>query len=532
MASELKWPLSSVVYHIYPRSLFDTNSDGIGDLKGIEKKLDYLVDLGINAIWISPIYRSPMKDFGYDISDHADVDSIFGNMKNFDSLIKNAHRKNIKVMIDYVPNHTSDQHKWFEESRSSKDNPKRDWYIWAQGKADGSPPNNWRSYFGGSAWQLDAQTNEYYLHTFDKHQPDLNWRNPELEKAMLEVLKFWLQKGVDGFRVDAIDWVYKDPSLRDEPHNPNRAEGKHSEYDHLIHTYTFSLPETIEVMKKFVKVVKQFDHKFIVAEAHLDLQEIIKRYVTVGWKWYQPFNFSLIYLPWKAEIHKQYIDEYDKALGELYVPCFVLGNHDQHRVGTRIGIKQARIAAILQLTLRGLPFIYYGEEIGMTDNHIPSDQIQDTYEINSPKLGFGRDPERTPMQWDDGKYAGFSSSKPWLPINPNYTKINVRSEEKDPKSMLTLYKLLIRLKKGNAVLREGKYVALPMPADNVLAFIREHDGNKILVLLNFDDRDKKISMNFKKAKIICEDTLTDKPGKIIDLTDFKLEGNEGYILQI
>jgi alpha-glucosidase len=252
----------------------------------------------------------------------------------------------------------------------------------------------------------------------------------------------------------------------------------------------------------------------------------------VGWRWYQPFNFSLINLPWKAEIHKQYIDAYDKALGDLYIPCYVLGNHDKHRVGTRIGIKQARIAAMLQLTLRGLPFVYYGEEIGMTDNHISSDQIRDTYEINSPKLGLGRDPQRTPMQWTDGKYAGFSDSKPWLPINPNYTKINVESEKKDPKSMLALYKLLIRLKKGNAILREGKYMALPQPAENVLAFIREHEGNKILVILNFDDKDKKVSMDFKSAKIICEDTLTEEPGKIIDLTDFTLEGNEGYILQI
>jgi len=532
MADGLKWPLSSIVYHIYPRSLKDSSSDGIGDLRGIEEKLDYLLELGINAIWISPIYTSPMADFGYDVADYRDIDQMFGKMKDFDNLIKKAHDKGIKLMMDYVPNHTSSQHIWFKEASSSKNNPKRDWYIWADPKADGSAPNNWKSVFGGSAWHLDSKTNQYYLHSFYKDQPDLNWRNSDLEKAMLDVLRFWLDKGVDGFRVDAVDWVYKDPLFRDEPRNPNTLEGKHSEYDHILHTRTFGLKETISVMKKIVKVVKEYENTFIVAEAHLDLQAIIERYVSIGWRWYQPFNFSLINLPWKAEIHKQYIDEYDKALGDLYIPCYVLGNHDQHRVGTRIGVKQARIAAMLQMTLRGLPFIYYGEEIGMTDNHISAEQVQDPYEILSPKLGLGRDPERTPMQWDDSKYAGFSDSKPWLPINPNYTSVNVKSEEKDDKSMLSLYKLLIKLKKTNPVLHEGKYIALPHPADNVLAFMREKGESKILVLLNFDDKTKKISLPFKSAKIICDDTLTDKPGTILDLTDFNLEGNEGYILQI
>ena len=530
MNKQLNWPLSSIVYQIYPRSFMDSNRDGIGDLQGIIQKIPYLEELGINAIWLSPIYPSPQKDFGYDVSNYCDIDKVYGTLEDFKKLLNLCHKKNIKVMMDYIPNHTSSEHRWFKESRSSETNAKRDWYIWANPKEDLSPPNNWVSVFGGTAWELDPLTGKYYLHTFDTHQPDLNWRNPKVQKAMFDVLRFWMNLGVDGFRVDAPYHIFKDPLLRDEPLNPNYQFGAHSMYDTLLHIHTAWLHESFFIIKQLVEVLKENENKFMVTETWGTIDDLLLLYKTVGWKWNQPFNFSLITLPWTAEVHKEYIDRYDKLLGEHYLPSWVLGNHDKHRVASRIGKKQSRIAAVLQLTLRGLPFIYYGEELGMTNTKIARDKIKDPYEINSPGLGLGRDSERTPMQWNGDTNAGFSEAEPWLPLNKFYKEVNVEVEKKDSHSFYNLYKKLIELDKINSAIREGIYIPLPLPAQNVYAFLRKSENNKVLILLNFSRREKKLSMDMK-GKILLNTSL-DENDVIVDLSNFTLRGDEGYIIKL
>lgn len=530
--AQTNWPLGSIIYQIYPRSFKDSNGDGVGDLAGILGKVDYLAELGVNAVWLSPIYPSPQADFGYDISDFTDIDPMFGTLSDFDRLVSALHERGIKVMMDYVPNHTSSLHPWFLESRSSLDNPKRDWYVWADGKEDGSPPNNWLSNFGGSAWTFDHMTHQYYYHAFAKEQPDLNWRNPNVVNAMLDVLRFWLERGVDGFRVDAVYFLFEDPKLTDESPNPNWVLGTHSEHDSLIHDKTFELPETLAMMKQFTQVLQEYEDKFMVTEVYAGLAQLIQMYQTIGWRWYTPFNFSFITLPWKAELHKAFIDEYDKALGDLYLPSYVLGNHDKHRVATRIGKIQARVAATALFTLRGLPFVYYGDEIGMTDTPIPLAMVKDTYEITSPGLGLGRDPERTPMQWNDAENAGFTTGAPWLPVNENKTTVNVTKEEQDPQSMLSLYKLLIKLKKHHPALRDGTYIPVDAKVENIFAFERQTATEKVLVLLNFDDKDKKITLDVPEGTVLCSASMSLQEGEKITLSDYTLKGNEGLVLQL
>lgn len=527
------WKSGSIIYQIYPRSFKDSNGDGIGDLQGIIEKLDYLAELGINAIWLSPIYPSPMADFGYDIADFTNIDPIFGTLEDFNELVKQAHTRGIKVIMDFVPNHSSDEHPWFMESRTSRDNPKRDWYIWRDGKPNNQPPNNWKSNFGGSAWTLDEKTNQYYYHAFDPKQPDLNWRNPEVVKAMMDVLRFWLDLGVDGFRVDAVYFLFEDPKFKDEPINPNFSQGIHSEHDSLLHTHTFALPETIQMIKAITNVLKEYNNTFMVNEVYAELPKIVEMYKTVDWQYFTSFNFTFITNPWKAEVQQAEINLYDEAMGEQFLPVYVLGNHDQHRVATRLGPDQARVAAIALFTVRGLPFVYYGDEIGMTDTEIKPDQVVDPYELKSPGLGLGRDPERSPMQWSDSQNAGFSeSTSTWLPITANYKTLNVKAEESDPKSFLALYKLLIKLKKHHPALRDGSYQPLPTPAPNVFTFIREEGTDKVLVLLNFDNEDKQIKLDFKDTKLLACATMGIPEGEKLDLTGYFIRGNEALVLSL
>ncbi len=534
MDKEFSWPLEAIVYHIYVRSFKDTNNDGIGDLAGLIEKIDYLhTSLCVNALWLSPIYSSPQKDFGYDIADYTNIDPMYGSLNDFDQLVHILHKRDIKILMDYVPNHTSSKHTWFLESRSSKNNPKRNWYVWKDPKPDGSPPNNWLSFFGGSAWKLDEKTNQYYLHSFDVDQPDLNWRNPDVVKAMHQVLRFWLNRGVDGFRVDAVYCLFKDEDFRDEPINPTYVVGAHDPYEMLYHPYTFALPETIDMIKQFADILKEYKNKFMVTEAYLPVKELIKLYTTVSWKWFVPFNFSLLTVPWKAEDHKIFIDEFDATIGEVYIPSYVSGNHDRSRMVTRVGQKQARIAAMLMLTLRGMPFIYYGDEIGMKDSDIPKEYIQDPFEKNVPGLKLGRDPQRTPMQWDNSFHAGFTKGNPWLPVNREYKMYNVKREEKDPHSMLSLYKKLIILRKKYNALRFGTYVPLPHPTQNVLAFMRNYkDKEKLLILLNFSPEVKKISLDIQKARVVAHSSLIAQEGTVINLKNLTLQPDEGYIFSL
>jgi alpha-glucosidase len=526
----LPWSLGSIVYHVYVRSFQDSNNDGIGDLQGLISRIPHIASLGANALWLSPIYLSPQADFGYDVADYTAIDPVYGTLQEFDELVSESHKRGIRVLMDYVPNHTSIEHNWFKESRASLHNPKRDWYIWKSPQKDGSLPNNWLSIFGGPAWEFDEITGEYYLHTFDKGQPDLNWRNPEVVDAMLQVLRFWLDRGVDGFRVDVPYHMFKDELFRDEPSNPNYIPGVHSEYESLLHIHTSWLPESFTMMTRFVEVLQEYDHTLMVSEAWGTMQDLVKLYKSVGWKYYMPFNFSLMTVPWTADLQKKYIDTYDRELGDAYMPCYVLGNHDRQRVASRLGLEQARVAAMLELTLRGIPFLYYGEEIGMTDAKIEKQQVLDPFEINSPGLGLGRDPQRTPMQWDNSTYAGFTRGKPWLPVNENYTMQNVIVQESEQSSFFSLYKLLIKLRKHHEALRIGSYTPVASPVDNVLVFLREYDSERILVILNFDGKEKDVTLSqFNKGKLLVSASMKEPENETITFTNLKLPGNEGYI---
>ncbi|HEV2128020.1 MAG TPA: alpha-amylase family glycosyl hydrolase, partial [Thermomicrobiales bacterium] len=362
--SPARWWQAGVIYQVYPRSFQDTDGDGVGDLPGIIERLDYLAGLGIDAIWVSPFYPSPMKDFGYDISDYRGVDPLFGTMEDAKRLIREAHDRDLKVIIDYVPNHTSDQHSWFIESRSSRDNPKRDWYIWHDPAEDGGVPNNWLSEFGGNAWEWDEQTEQYYLHSFLKAQPDLNWRNTDVRREMMDVLRFWLGLGVDGFRIDVLWKVIKDDQFRDNPPNPNYDPDLPQSEKHL-RVYSENRPEVHDVAALMRDTMEEYGHRVLVGEIYLDLDELVSYYGENREGVHLPFNFSLILHPWDAAKVKDLILRYEDQLKKGMWPNWVLGNHDQSRLVSRIGAEQAPIAAMLLLTLRGTPTIYYGEEIGM-----------------------------------------------------------------------------------------------------------------------------------------------------------------------
>jgi alpha-glucosidase len=536
------WIKTSVVYHLYVRSFKDSHGDGVGDLRGIIEKLDYLAgesasSLGVNAIWLSPIYLSPMADCGYDVADHTQIDPLFGSLADFDELIKKAHQHDVKILMDFIPNHTSSEHQWFKNSSRSRNNPKREWYLWQDPQPDGSPPSNWLSVFGGSAWQWDEATGQYYLHTFDSQQPDLNWRNPEVVEAMMAVFRFWLDRGVDGFRIDAYDYLFKDPLGRDEPSNPEYDSKVQARYYSLQHLYTFGLPETLEVLKQFTAILDEYGHKFMITEVYAAPDRLLELYRTINKEWYSTFNFSLITQPWKASVHKKMIDDFDRQLGPDHLPSYVLGNHDNQRLASRIGRAQARNAAILLFTLRGLPFIYYGDELGMTDGEIPPEKVHDTFEIHAPGLGLGRDPERTPMQWDATKFAGFSMTEPWLPVNDDYPIFNVEAEAGESDSFLKLYQKLIDLKLTAPALLSGEYQSLASNNISVFAFVRTHDQQRIVVVLNYSARPQKISLpsspllGSKQGRVVI-DSLGIYEGQLVkDITKLSLQPNQGLVIE-
>jgi alpha-glucosidase len=503
------WWHGSVFYHIYPRSFYDTNDDGIGDLRGIIEKLDYLAgsedSLGVNAIWLSPFYPSPMADFGYDVCDYRGVDGVFGDMSDFDELIDQAHKRDIRVIIDFVPNHTSSEHPWFLESKKSKNSPKRDWYIWRDGREDG-PPNNWLSVFGGSGWEYDKNTGQYYLHTFLKEQPDLNWDNPEVREAMKDNMRFWLDKGVDGFRVDAVSWLSKDHQLRDEPLNPNYREEVDDPYKKLLHSFSAEGDNLFKYLNEMVEVCTQYGERFMITESYPETDDEISHYI----KYYDmldytvcaPFNFECITFPWDAPTYRGFIDLFQEALLPGQPPIYNMGNHDKSRLATRIGRDAARAAAVLLLTLPGIPFIYYGDEIGMLDTKITPDEYKDPF----AQEGASRDPERTPMQWDNSDYAGFSAKQPWLPVSDDHQKYNVASEQTDPSSFLSLYKALLKLRRGSDALKHGAYRSLDLGSD-VYGFVREFDLERYTMVLNFSDKEKVINSRAIKGKVILSSKM-------------------------
>ena len=526
------WWQDGIIYQIYPRSFQDSNGDGIGDLKGIIRRLDYLKELGITAIWISPIFPSPMADYGYDISDYTGIHPIFGTLQDFEELLNEVHKRGLKLLLDLVPNHTSDQHPWFLESRSSKDNSKRDWYIWKDPLPDGSEPNNWLAMFGGTAWEWDEKTQQYYYHGFLKEQPDLNWRNPEVQKAMLNVMRFWFDKGIDGFRIDVIYHMIKDDQFRNNPPNPDYEPHK-ATYDKLLPVYSTDQAEVHDIIKMMRQVADEYEDRVLIGEIYLPVTKLVLYYGADNSGVHLPFNFQLLVMPWDAQQIATVIDQYEGALPENGWPNWVLGNHDQPRITSRVGAAQARVAAMLLLTLRGTPTIYYGEEIGMRDVPIPEEEVQDPQGLNMPGLNLSRDPARTPMQWDDSEQAGFTTGKPWLRLAKDYKRHNVENQKEEPLSMLHLYKRLIKLRQEEPALTTGKYI--PDYANRqLISYLREDaaTGTRFLMVLNLSHRPSYFKPEMLRFTGTIELATSSELEGETETDLVNLSGDEGIIIRL
>jgi alpha-glucosidase len=527
-ARDRPWWERGVIYQVYPRSFQDSNADGIGDLPGIVARLDYLAWLGVDAIWLSPIFRSPMADFGYDISDYRDVDPIFGTLEDLDGLVAEAHRRNIQVLLDFVPNHTSDQHPWFLDSRSSRSAERRAWYLWADALPDGSPPTNWLSVFGGSAWEWDAETGQYYYHAFLKEQPDLNWRNPAVREAMFDVLRYWLRRGIDGFRVDVLWHLIKDDRLRDNPPNPDWDASSRRTYDAFLPVYTTDRPEVLDIAAGMRAVLDEFGERVLIAEIYLPVQRLMAYYGSLPERLgaHLPFNFQLLDLPWRADVIAEAVLGYEAALPPHGWPNWVLGNHDRPRIASRVGDAQARVAAMLLLTLRGTPTLYYGDELGLADQPIPPELQQDPARFDGP--GRGRDPQRTPMRWDASPNGGFTTGTPWLPIGAFVESINVATQVADPASMLQLVRRLIELRRAEPALSIGDWAPLDGDCD-VLAYERRAGDRRIVVLLNLASGPSTVALPVSFSGRIILSTQPDRADEAVG-TVAHLGPDEGVII--
>ena len=549
MPQTLHWWQRGVIYQIYPRSFMDANDDGVGDLEGIIQKLDYLNDgtessLGVDAIWLSPMYPSPMADFGYDVSDYCNVDPLFGDLPTFDRLVAAAHQRGVKVLIDWVPNHTSDQHPWFIASRSSRDNPKRDWFIWRDPRPDGSLPNNWGSFFGGPAWTFDPHTGQYYLHQFAKEQPELNWRNPEVRAAMFDTLRFWLDRGVDGVRMDVIGLLIKDRDLRDNPPNPDAPPGlkENDIHGRQLHMYTEDQDEVHDIIKDIRSLFDSYSERVAIGELWGPLDRWVRYYGAErdggGDELHLPFNFRLMNSPWQAQAMRRMVDDLEGAIPPYGWPNYVVGNHDQIRVATRFsGQDQARLAGMLLLTLRGTPTLYYGDELGMENGVIPPDKVQDPQGKN---LGVERtrDVSRTPMQWNPSPNAGFSSVEPWLPISSDFKARNVVTQTREPLSILNFYRRMLWLRRASPALYGGSYQAIDADPD-CFVFLRKSGTEQRLVALNFALVLKRIDVSGASPSLtpaldtgrILLSTHLDREGRTL-LSTLDLRPNEGVVIEL
>jgi len=490
------WWQSAVFYELYPRSFADSNNDGIGDLNGITSKLDYLKDLGVDAIWITPCFPSPQVDFGYDISDYENTDPMYGSLQEFDRLLAEANRRGIRILLDFVANHTSDQHKWFQDSKSSRTSAHRDWYIWRDGRGPGQPPNNWASTFGTPAWTFDANTQQYYYHYFYPEQPDLNWRNPAVEAAMFDVTRFWYKRGVAGFRLDAVDSLFEDPKLTDNPFASGTDTFGRRNMDEK---YNQKLPEVHGVLRGLRKVANEYNAVLIGETYTSSIDELKHYYGDQSGELQLPMDmmFATVDKLSPAEFRKQ-IASVNSSGGW---PVFLIGNHDMPRSYNRYGDGLhddaiAKLMAALYLTLRGSPILYYGEEIGMQNNDPKSKE-----DVRDPqgKIGWptekGRDGERTPMQWTADIDGGFSKAKPWLPVPPSASTHNVASESADPESILNFYKRLLYLRHHEKALLEGEYIPLDENNPNVLSFLRRFKNEAVLVVLNMSATAQKVTLD-------------------------------------
>ncbi len=531
MAQTHSWWQTGMIYQIYPRSYLDSNSDGVGDLPGITSKLDYLRWLGVDTIWLSPIYPSPMADFGYDISNYTDVHPLFGTLQDMDTLLQQAHQRDLKVILDFVPNHTSDEHPWFQEARSSQTNEKRDWYIWRDPAHGGGPPNNWTSLFGGPAWQFDEQTGQYYLHLFDVKQADLNWRNPRVRQAMYDVLRFWLDRGIDGFRVDVLWLLIKDDQFRDNAVNPNWKPGNDPS-TYQDGRYTEDQPGIQEIVREMRVLLDSFGERVLIGEIYLPVERLVQYYGEALDGAHMPFNFQFVIMPaWNARAIRQIVDAYEAALPRGAWPNWVLGNHDNQRIATRVGREQARLAQMLLLTLRGTPTCYYGDEIGMQNVRIPHEMLQDPKTKEGPE--HSRDYERTPMQWNASANAGFAAPhvQPWLPVANDYDTYNVETEQHDPRSTLMLVHALLERRRASPALTIGSYQPLDQENDACFVYLRQHNEQRYIVALNVSAQDQLVKLPGPGHGSIILSTQMDREGPL-DLPEFHLRGNEGCLIEM
>jgi oligo-1,6-glucosidase/alpha-glucosidase len=520
------WWESGVIYQIYPRSFQDSNGDGVGDLEGIRRRLDHVAELGVDAVWLSPIFPSPMADFGYDVSNYCDVAPIFGDLATFDALLAEVHARGLKLLLDFVPNHTSDQHPWFVESRASRNNPKRDWYIWRDPAPGGGPPNNWTSDMGGSAWELDPATGQYYLHAFLREQPDLNWRNPEVRAAMHDVLRFWFDRGVDGFRIDVLWHCIKAEGLPDNPPNPVYRPELGEKFKVLQHN-SANRPEVHEIAASFRKIADGYGERLLVGEICLPVPILMDYYGSVDRPGvHLPFNFQLLDAAWNAETLARIICDYEAALPAGGWPNWVMGSHDAPRIAGRIGEAQARVAAMLLLTLRGTPTLYQGDELGIGRVEIPPERMRDPQELRQPGLGLGRDRSRTPMPWDASAHAGFSTAEPWLPLNGDWPTRNVARQSEDARSMLSLYRDLLALRRRRPALSVGALADVKC-AGEVLQYERREGDERLLVALNLSAEPRRLALPADAR--LAEPLISTLPDRHFD---GGLAGNEGLVVQL
>ncbi len=528
--SDYLWWRDGVIYQIYPRSFMDSNGDGVGDLPGITSKLDYIADLGVDAIWLSPINVSPMYDFGYDIADYEDIDPLFGTRADFDHLIAEAHQRGLKIMMDLVINHSSHLHAWFKESRSSRHNPKADWYIWKDKPADRKYPNNWASAFGGPAWEWDETRQQFYYHMFLKEQPDLNWRNPDLRRAVFSSIKFWLDRGVDGFRLDVVNGYFKDAQLRDNPPrftlNPLTIEMQRQQ-----RIYDCDQPELFDAYREFRALLDSYSERGSVGEVMGDDPKRVASYAGKD-KLHMAFNFGFTHQPWRPLAFQQAITAWDSAVAPDAWPCYVLSNHDNPRHVTRHGEgpfadQRAKVAAALLLTLRGTPFLYMGEEIAMRSPRLARNDLADPYDKRLWPFHKRRDSSRTPMQWDDSPNAGFTSGRPWLPVGAN-NKISVAAQQDDPNSVLSFYRALLKLRRQSPGLRRGKFRPLIERPVTAMLYLRETEEQTMLVALNFFGHDTLAPLPAGQ----WQRRLSTHPGGLISAGALTLAPFEAAILEL
>jgi alpha-glucosidase len=521
------WWQTGAIYQLLVPSFLDTDNDGLGDLDGVTARLDYLQWLGINALWLSPCYPSPLKELGYDVSDYLNIEPRFGSLAAFDRLLDEAHQRGLRVILDWVGNHTSAQHPWFRESRSNRSNPRRNWYLWRDPKPDGSPPNNWVSVFGGSVWQWDAGTQQYYMHTFLDSQPDLNWREPAMRAAMFDALKFWLDRGVDGFRLDAPALFFKDVEWRDNPVNPDYEPGELPD-SALLPVHTRNQPGLHELFVELRAFVDRYPgDRVLLGEFYLPIEELVTFYGARAPELHLPLNLTLTYLQWKPSVVARALAEYQGRVSGRGWPTTTLDTHDQLRIVTRAGLTQARVAAMLLLTQRGTPTLYYGDEIGMRGVEIPAERAVDP---QGRRTGRNRDPARTPMQWSGDAHAGFSTVEPWLPVGADRSNANVASQSRDAGSLLTLYRRLLELRSAEPVLRNGLHEPLAGgPA--LVAYRRRNATRRMLVVLNFVHEPTSYALgNDGPGRVLLSSVLDREGERVVD--QVALRADEGLVIAL